>query len=277
MTEITVHPEAQRLRDELARENERLMDLLVLIDDIKLQQNPQIEADYAVKVGYLENELLARQIDARRAKRALELARAAVNRGETLDAEAIARIEAQLQQELVAWRQKLDRALERAQKLLERRTGSMPLSNRDARELKRLYRELVKRLHPDLHPYLEDGARKLFAMAQHMYESGDVEGLRALTATVEVLMGSAAEGVCQAGDVLEELETELLAARGRVEVMQGRIKELKAAFPYALREKLADPAWVVARSEELRRHIAETEHAADAYCAKLDALRREAR
>lgn len=277
MAEMTVHPEVRRLRDELAQEHGRLMDLLMWIDDITLQQNPHIEADYAVKVGYLENELLARQIDARRARRALELARAAVNRGEVLDAEAMAGIEAQLQRELIEWRRRLDKALDRAQKLLERRTGSAPLSDRDARELKRLYRELVKRLHPDLHPDLEDGAKRLFAMAQHMYKDGDVAGLRALAATVEVLLAGTGEDAFPAGDVLEELETELLAARGRVEVMQGRLEKLKAAFPYALREKLEDTVWVVARSEELRRRIAETERAANAYRAKLDALRKESR
>ena len=47
----------------------RVADLLLEIDYIVLQANPQIEAEYATKVGYLENDLLKWQIAARRARR----------------------------------------------------------------------------------------------------------------------------------------------------------------------------------------------------------------
>lgn len=269
------HPEVQRLRDELKRESERLMDLLMEIDDIRLQQNPQIEADYAAKVGYLENELLASQIEARRSRRALELARAAINRGDALDDAALGAIEQQLDAELTSWKKKLNDALRRAQELLENRAGSVALSTHDSRELKRLYRELAKRLHPDAHPELAEDARHLFAVAQNMYKNGDLAGLTALSATVSVLMGKTGDATDRLPrqDLMESLETELMAARARVEMMAGQLQELKSAFPYALREQLSDTAWVVARSEELQARIAETNRAADAFREKLHALR----
>ena len=59
----------------------RIAELLLEIDHIVLQVNPQIEAEYATKIGYLENDLLKWQIAARRARRRHALAQARVNCG----------------------------------------------------------------------------------------------------------------------------------------------------------------------------------------------------
>ncbi len=64
------------IEKEICEARARIADLLLEIDDIVLQQNPQIEAEYATKIGYLENDLLKWQIAARRSKRRLALARA---------------------------------------------------------------------------------------------------------------------------------------------------------------------------------------------------------
>ena len=41
----------------IAEARVRIAGLLLEIDDIVLQVNPQIEAEYATKIGYLENDL----------------------------------------------------------------------------------------------------------------------------------------------------------------------------------------------------------------------------
>ncbi len=51
-------------------------------DHIRLQINPQIEAEYALKIGCYENELLMSEIAARREKIRWTLLLAAVNSGQ---------------------------------------------------------------------------------------------------------------------------------------------------------------------------------------------------
>lgn len=270
--EVVLHPEVARLRAELARASERLMELLLQIDDIELQQNPSIEADYAVKVGYLENELLSRQIAARRARRALSLAQAVANRGGALDAQALARIEQQLDEELAVWKAKLQAAIDRASALLRRRAEGVPLSSAEARELKRLYRKLMKRLHPDMNPDVGDDEREYFLIAQHLYSNGDLAGLRALLYTVETSFGPGDTGLHI--DVLDSLESELKATNLRVTSAQKRLDDFKASFPYAYKDLLLDSAWVRKQSDALQGSIREAREAEDEYAHRLDELKR---
>ena len=145
----------------------RIAELLLQIDDIVLQVNPQIEAEYATKIGYLENDLLKWQIAARRARRRCALAQARANIGEAF---ATDEFEAQLDEELAKWEELLAASVEAFLRATERAVGSKPLSPSDSRELKQLHRELIKRLHPDLHPGQPDEAARFFRVAQAAYE-----------------------------------------------------------------------------------------------------------
>ena len=70
------------------------------------------------------------------------------NRQEKL---VLSEIESALDDEFDAYRRRLDEQIHRMNAALERNRGKL-LSKEDARELKRLYRAIVKALHPDLHP-----------------------------------------------------------------------------------------------------------------------------
>lgn len=126
-----------------------IADVLLEIDNIKLQVNPQIEADYMAKIGCWENELLRAQIEACRMRRKCELAQAAVNRREQVD---VALFEGILEREFEEWQEQLNARVGELRAALERRSAFVALSAESAKELKSLHRKLVKRLHPDLHP-----------------------------------------------------------------------------------------------------------------------------
>jgi curved DNA-binding protein len=73
--------------EQIAEGRARIAELLLEIDHIVLQVNPHIEAEYATKIGYLENDLLKWQIAARRARRRYALAQARANSGEAFAAD----------------------------------------------------------------------------------------------------------------------------------------------------------------------------------------------
>ena len=104
MENVTVN-----IKDQIIAARSRIAELLLEIDDITLQVNPRIEAEYATKIGFLENELLKWQIAARRARRRYSLAQARANAGESF---AEDEFEAQLDEELAEWDALLARSVE---------------------------------------------------------------------------------------------------------------------------------------------------------------------
>ena len=243
---------------EISEARARIAELLLEIDDIVLQVNPHIEAEYATKVGYLENDLLKWQIAARRARRRFALAQARVNSGMPVAADEF---EAQLDEELAEWESLLAASVEAFLELAERAVGTRLMSPGDSRELKRLHRELIKRLHPDMHPGQPDEATRFFKVAQAAYENGDLDALRAIAVATE---GMGVEEPA-AGMTEDEASIELELVLAHERVVEQQLEELKGSNPYALKEKLEDGAWVIRQTTELKRQIEEQKAAARAY------------
>lgn len=251
--------------EKIALARGRVADLLLEIDDIVLQANPQIEANYATKIGYLENDLFKWQIAARRAQRRYTMAQARANVGETF---AEDEFEEQLDEELAQWESVLAQSIETFLKAAERMTGSRKLSPADSREVRQLHRNLIKRLHPDLHPGQSDEEKRFFAVAQAAYENGDLGVLRALAVATEG-MGDAPDD----SDLTEDeasVELELVLAHERV--LQQQLDELKRSNPYALKALLEDGAWVIRRTTELKKQIEEQKEATRAYDRRFKEL-----
>ena len=243
---------------QIAEARARIAELLLEIDDIVLQVNPRIEAEYATKVGYLENELLKWQIAARRARRRFTLAQARANSGAAFAADEF---EAQLDEELAEWEGLLAQSVKSFLEAAERLAGSHPLSPSDSRELKRLHREIIKRLHPDLHPGQTAEEERFFIVAQAAYEGGNLDVLRAVAVATEGMGGEPDDSHLSEDEASAELEIVLAHER----VIRQRLESIKQANPYALKEKLEDGAWVVKRTTELTAQIQEQKAAASAY------------
>lgn len=251
--------------EEILSARARIADLLLEVDYIVLQINPQIEAEYATKIGYLENDLLKWQIAARRARRRYSLAQARANAGMDFAADEF---EAQLDEELAEWETLLAASVEAFLQAAERNAGTRTLSPSEARELKTLHRELIKRLHPDLHPGQSEEAERFFCIAQAAYEHGDLDALRAIAVATE---GMGEQDVPDSYSEDEAaVELELVLAHERVVTQQ--LEDLKHSNPYALKEKLEDGSWVIKRTNELKRQIEEQKTAAKAYDARFREL-----
>ncbi len=256
----------------IAAARSNIAELLLEIDDIILQVNPQIEAAYATKIGYLENDLLKWQIAARRARRRFSLAQARTNSGETFTA---SEFEAQLDEELAEWESLLAESSKAFLQATKRLTNTKPLSPIESRELKNLHRMLIKRLHPDLHPDQPEEAARFFAIAQTAYECGNLDLLRSVAVATEGMGDAPNEDPLDIGNLSDdEAAVELEIALAHERVTEQRLEELKCSNPYALREKLEDGAWVISRTSELKRQIAEQKEAAQAYDDRFRELTR---
>ena len=228
----------QALRDEIRAVRASIVEMLARIDHIT-----------SVKIGCWEQELLEAELAGRRARRRLALAQAEANRGQAIE---LAHIDSQLDIELADWQAKAEAARLAYEAALKQRLGTQRLSHTDAKEVRHLYRTLVKRLHPDV---CHGGEREaaLFKMAQAAYANGDVEALRSLEVATRHMDPS--EDDLELATSESELEQELELARIEEDVVRERLEQTEDCEEMRLGRLLNSTEWLTQRTSQLRDAI----------------------
>lgn len=252
---------------QIAEARARIAEILLEIDNITLQLNPQIEAEYATKIGYLENDLLKWQIAARRSRRRCQLAQARINAGLNF---AEDQFEEQLDSELEEWDSLLAQNVQAFLRTVEKRSGRQAMSPIDAQELKTLHKQLIKRLHPDLHPGQPEETTRFFMVAQSAYEQGDLYTLRSIAVATEGMGQPDNQSTLTEDEATVELEMVLAQER----VTNSQLEALKRSNPYALKARLEDGTWVISRTTELKQQIEQQKEAAKSYDQRFKQLSR---
>ena len=117
-------------------------------------------------------------------------------------------------------------------------------------KIKRLYRKIVKRLHPDVHPDPTEHEKDLLNQAMKAFQEGDLPKLEAIWDELsgmdapEDVFDDTPEGRSKLRDLYEKLKI-------RLRLLELEIDHIKADFPYKLKAFLEDPVAV----EEVRRGI----------------------
>ena len=119
-----------------------------------------------------------------------------------------------------------------------------------ADKIKRLYRKIVKRLHPDVHPNLTEHEKELWNRAVKAQQEGDLAQLEKIWDELsgmdapEDVFEDTTEGRSKLRELLEKLKV-------RLRLLELEIDHIKAEFPYTMKSFLEDPIAV----EEVRRGI----------------------
>ena len=197
-------PQLDSLRERVREVRASILDVVVRIDDIELQQIPQAKVEWQLKIGCWEQALLEAELAGRRARRRLTLMRARANRGERID---VAAIEAQIDEEHVAWVEEVEQARKAYASAMARLASSKTLSPAESKEVKRVYRVLMTRLHPDVCRVEGEDVDGLFLAAKLAYENGNLPMLRSLeAATSSFGEDDGLDDVTDAGELERRLE-----------------------------------------------------------------------
>jgi len=254
-----IDPTVRRLEDDCLRLRAELADLLAERDEWQHVVRPNVEIEYLQKLGAPEHHLLSLQIELRRWRRAIALAQAAINRGEPVSQPAIER---RLDAELATWYEQLADA---DRKLLQAVAGLTEyLSESEAAELKRLYRKLALKLHPDVTGLDDPTARNLWNRVVEAYAAANLAELRALWLVAEELPAT-----LPLPDTIELLTARKQQLVQAVKQVVDGIAALRSRPPLNLMEQLADTAWVERRLAELAAQI-------ESAMARRDELRQTA-
>ncbi|MBQ7249334.1 MAG: molecular chaperone DnaJ, partial [Deltaproteobacteria bacterium] len=180
MTDLIPFPGFEELKNEIEQLRTELSMLVLERDDLRLVVCKDLETIYLLHFGALEYRLYKTQCEYLRLKRKAELIQAHINRQERIDLE---RIGHKLDAEFAEYQQKLDERIEQMNAALEHGKSAW-ISAAEANQLKKMYRKIVKALHPDLHPELTDAQKQLFLNAVEAYEKGDATSLEVIAAMV---------------------------------------------------------------------------------------------
>lgn len=253
--------------DSLKREVEKLrtaISMLVLErDHLRLVECKNLETAYMLALGALEHKAYEAQCLILRLKRKVEMLQAKRNRQEKI---VMAEIEQALDVEFAEYQLKLNEQIEKMNQAIEHNKGKF-LTPEEAKECRKLYRAIVKTLHPDLHPDLTDAQRQMFQNAVQAYEHGDLKTLGVIHAISEEL---------PLPNVHEDTMKILLCEKERLEKVVASIQDdmasIKAEFPYTMKELLSDEGRVNEKKQELETIIKQYREMAAHYKERINEM-----
>lgn len=249
MNDLILHPEYETLRAEVARLREEIVVVRTQLDRASGVETELLKAEYGKRFGRLELELTRKYYRFRLLRRRIDLVRSYLNRGAEPDMEAIdAILDAEAEEYNQVLRRKAADA-ERASKMTFRE-----YSDEEAVHAKKLYQQVVRALHPDLHPGATPDDIACLQQAVEAYNSGDLATLEAIAVLVECGEKKNDEPSC-----IESLRKRCEQYRDTLSKLALRLKKVRSSFPFDQAELLSKPENVMKRIQDLK-----------AECAKLD-------
>lgn len=230
----TAYEEALLRRDDLLREAERYLTCFIRV------------------FGGLSTEAFRKKIECIRKKKMIAYCQRMENYGRIIDHNGMV---AQVEMEMEKYTEQLESMLEDIQ--IAR--NAKRVSAEDMDEIKVLYHTLVKKLHPDLHPELEDDPVivEYWERIAAAYRNNDLKSLKELAVlTAMHLDKNGTDGPDIEIDCIED----------KIRGLEAEIEEITNTKPYLYKDLLEDEAAIEVKKNDYRAQIASFER----YSEELD-------
>jgi len=265
MIVFPVDPVIEKLKSEIEKLRTQLSMLVIEHDELALIECKHIEMAYMLAVGGLEYKVYETECAILRLKRKVELIQAKKNRQEKIE---VSKIEEILDSEFADHKAKLEARVKKMNASLQRSRGR-GLTEKEILEHKKLYRAIVKSLHPDLNPHLSETMAQLFRNAVTAYEDCDLERLRIISAMVAdpALPVDVPDGMARLVSDKERLAK-------LIETVKDDIARIKTEYPYTMKAFVNSPEKINARKTELEGSIKLLNETLEAYTKKIEEMLR---
>ena len=211
---LIIHPEVEKLKDQLSQ-------LIFEYDYLINQICPKIERQYVLEFGLFEYELYKLELKIDKLKRKIQLIQIEINHENEVDLNKIDEI---LAREFEEYEKQLQAQVDEIKSLEDIKTKK--LSDEEFKKLKKLYKLLIKKLHPDLNPNQTFLEYNLFLSTVKHFENGDLKGLESISA---ILPEKGAEEIAEIDDL-----------KNLIGKYEKRICDVKKDYPYNKKGLLDD-------------------------------------
>ena len=291
--EIIVSDALAKMKEEILILKVKLAELLQERDELIHHICPELRARYAAEIGDYQNRANYQELMILELKRRIEIARAALNREQSISEEEV---DKQIEKEYQAFHQKVDEEYQKSKNSQEeqarkeekrkfyeeqwksqyshqeeRRKAEENCDTKDSDgensntentskekplpNAKELYRKIVKKLHPDMNPNATERDLELFHRAAKAYEEGDVMTLQAIYDEIYGLDNE----VLSEEESMEALLSFREQLMDRIAKAIEEIETIKGDFPYTEKEFLDNPEAVKAKQDAIIQLIQEYE------------------
>ncbi len=219
-------------------------ELLTRRDEVR-KQAFQYERAYVREFGDLILQVFQMKLECIRKKKTIEYCQVFINRGQSVDQNAL---QEYLQKELEEYQAQLDNMIRdnEAAKQNERITEA------DMLKIKRIYHRLVKKIHPDINPVTSEN-EELMGLWQRLISAYNCNDLKEMEET-EVLVNAVLEKLD-----LGTMDITIPDIDEKIVEIQAEIDRIASTDPYQYKFLLTDPEAVKQKKQELRDELKEYE------------------
>lgn len=260
---VIVFPDFEKLKSEVEKMRTELSMLLLERDELQFVICKNIETEYMLKLGSIEYKAYKAQCAALRLKRKIELIQAKKNRQEKV---IISAIEETLDSEFAEYQKQLNEQIDKMNDALKRSKAEV-LSNEDNKKFKKLYRKIVKALHPDINPDVSEAQVQLFDNAVSAYKNGDLNTLK----IIGEMVGNSPLPE-QHKDALTQLNEEKERLQNLLKVIRDSIEQIKSKYPYTMKEIIEDEEQTEQKKKEFENILSQYNELISIYKAKIEEM-----
>lgn len=260
---VIVFPDFEKLKSEVEKMRTELSMLLLERDELQFVICKNIETEYMLKLGSIEYKAYEAQCAALRLKRKIELIQAKKNRQEKV---IISAIEETLDTEFAEYQKQLNEQIDKMNDALKRSKAEV-LSDEDNKKLKKLYRKIVKALHPDINPDVSETQVNLFDNAVQAYKNGDLNTLK----IIGEMVGNSPLPE-QHKDTLTQLNEEKERLQYLLKAIRDSIEQIKSEYPYTMKEIIEDEEQTEQKKKELENILSQYNELISIYKAKIEEM-----
>ena len=256
---VIVFPDFEKLKSEVEKMRTELSMLLLERDELQFVICKNIETEYMLKLGSIEYKAYKAQCAALRLKRKIELIQAKKK-------VIISAIEETLDSEFAEYQKQLNEQIDKMNDALKRSKAEV-LSNEDNKKFKKLYRKIVKALHPDINPDVSEAQVQLFDNAVSAYKNGDLNTLK----IIGEMVGNSPLPE-QHKDALTQLNEEKERLQNLLKVIRDSIEQIKSKYPYTMKEIIEDEEQTEQKKKELENILSQYNELISIYKAKIEEM-----